>query len=141
MTGFKSRVEKAYSIETTAVSDDELRKTIQMMKQMGLVPRGTGKPTLPSRMPSFNVISDVKGRFYLLVTDLGGKGDVWRITPNGDSEYVSGYTGTWKKQQGQVRYTDANYHDHVELAVIQEICGLLDPEFDGDDDPKHKTIH
>lgn len=136
---FLKKVESKYKIIST--SDDEIKNTIKWMKEVGLVPTGKGKPTLPSRVPSFDVIFDPKDELYFLVTDLGHKGDVWKITPKGDSEYVSSYTGDYKKQKGQIKYTDANFHDYVELAVIQEVYGLLDPEFDDENDPRHKTVH
>jgi hypothetical protein len=138
---FKKRVVQAYKVVATDFSDDELKKAIEWMKQVGLTPKGRGKPTKPSRMPSFKVIYDNKDDYYLLVTDLGHKGDVWKIKPTGDSEYISSYTGDYKAKKGQKTFTDANFYDYVELEVIQEILGLLDPEFDDEDDPKHKTMH
>jgi hypothetical protein len=133
----KSDIEKVIA----DFDDDDILEALKWMKQVGLVPKGTGKPTKPSKTPSFKVIWDSNEDVYFLVTDLGMKGDVWKISPKGDSEYVSAYTGSYHAKKGQKTYTDANFADYVELAVTQEIYGLLDPDFDDEDDPKHKTLH
>ena len=71
---FKDRVLKKYQIVAKTPSDDELENAIKWMKTVGLVPTGKGKPTLPSRVPSFNVIFDPREKIYFLVTDLSHKG-------------------------------------------------------------------
>jgi len=110
--------------------DDDLLSAIKFMEGAGLVPTGSGKPTLPSRVPPFSIIWDKDEKKYFLVTDYGGKGDIWEIQTNGDSEFVGGYKGTFHPGPNQDEYSDAEFADYVELAVIQEVYGLLDPEFD-----------
>ena len=135
---FKDAAKAKYRIH--ASDDDELVNTLKWMKEVGLVPKGTGKPTLPSKIPPFSVIHDSNQNLYYLVTDLGLCGDVWQISPDGSSEYVSSYSGNYRAKPGMHTYTNANFADYVELAVIQEVYGLLDPDFD-EDESRHKTLH
>ena len=111
-------------------SDDDLKNALEFMKQSGLVPTGTGKPTKPSRMPPFSVSPAILEDAYYLLADYGTKGDLWIIQENGDSEYLGGFQGTFRPEPGQPVWEDTRSFDYLPLAVIQEILGLLDPEFD-----------
>lgn len=117
-------------IEMRATSDDDLKDIIQEMRDSGLVPTGKGKHTLPSKVPSFDVVWDKSEDAYYLIAYLHGGESVWVIQENGKEEFIGNFKGTFKVDpQEQVLYGDADFHDYVPLEVITKVYELLDPDF------------
>jgi hypothetical protein len=80
-----------------------------------------------------SVVWDEDEGVYFLVLDFGGKGDLWEIKPNGDSAFVSSFTGEFQPSPGQIVYDDhgnRNYKDYVEIEVIRAILDITEPGWD-----------
>lgn len=120
-------------VKKKSTSPDEIEAALQFLKDSGLVPTGTGRPTKPSFTPPHSVIWDKDEEVYFLVIDFGGKGDLWEIKPNGDSAFISSFKGEYQAGPGQFVYDDHgnnNYMDRVELKVMQAILDIVNPDWD-----------
>jgi hypothetical protein len=111
-------------------TEKDLLDTLKMMREMGLVPTGKGPATKPSRMPPYYLIQDSKDKLYYLVTkESGDVGRWWIIYPEGGNKPLGEFKGDWHLLSGQEVLDEGTWRDYVPLAVIQEVFGLLDPEF------------
>jgi len=135
--GFLTKIEK-YSVTSGDFKDDpedssdfkDVSDAITFMKNSGLVPKGTGKPTKPSRASKHDVAWDKDlDTFYLIVYG-SNQGSVWLIDDEkGKAYFVSSFTGKFKPEQGVKIFKDGRYQDYMSLKGIQTILDIVNPEW------------
>ena len=112
---------------------DELEEVLRFMKSNGLTPKGTGKPTRPSKATPHDVAYDPDlDLYYLLVYNRGSGGDCWIIEDSGKAIFVSSFQGQFKAQPGVKIYKGGRWHDYMSADAIRAILDIVDPTWDKD---------
>ena len=113
-------------------SDDKLLEAIQFMKSSGLVPKGIGKPTMPSTAADHDVAWDKDlDIFYVIVHNTSNSGSVWIIDDEkGKAHFAASFTGKFKPDPGVKVFKPGRYQDYMSLKGIQTVLNIVDPGWD-----------
>ena len=115
-------------------SDEKLLEAIQFMKSSGLVPKGLGRPTVPSTAAGHDVALDQDlDIFYLIVYKTSNSGSVWIIDDEkGKAHFASSFTGKFKPDPDVKVFKPGRYQDYMSLKGIQTVLDIVDPGWNGD---------